>query len=65
MGKFKPHKGLGKRVKVSGGKKIIRRRAGNGHLFSGTPRSQRRRLRRKSRMVGRFERSALRALGAM
>ncbi len=65
MGKFKPHKGLQKRVKVSAGKKVVRRRAGNGHLFSGTPRAQRRRLRRKVRMIGRFERSALRALGAM
>ncbi|MBN1844481.1 MAG: 50S ribosomal protein L35 [Sedimentisphaerales bacterium] len=34
MPKQKTHKGLAKRVKVTGTGKVLRRRAGSGHLMS-------------------------------
>ncbi len=35
MPKFKPHAGTGKRVKVTGGGKILREQAGKRHLLEG------------------------------
>jgi large subunit ribosomal protein L35 len=46
MGKLKPHKGLTKRVKITGKGKIVRHRAGKRHLLSVKPGGKRRRMRR-------------------
>lgn len=46
MPKLKTHKGLAKRVKVTARGKVKRRQAFTGHLLSGRPSKQRRRLRR-------------------
>lgn len=63
MPKFKPHKGLLKRVKVTGTGRIKRPKAGMGHLMSGKPGKQRRRLRREVLVTGRPEFRNLRAMG--
>ena len=44
MPKLKPHKGLLKRVKVTGTGKIIRRQANKGHLMTSKSSARRRRL---------------------
>jgi large subunit ribosomal protein L35 len=44
MPKQKTHRGLAKRVKVTAGGKIARKRAGAGHLMSGKNAKRRRRL---------------------
>ncbi len=44
MPKQKTHKGLSKRVKITGTGKIKRRRAGAGHLMSSKNAKRRRRL---------------------
>lgn len=64
MAKMKPHKGLQKRVKVTGTGKVIRKRAGKAHLMSSKTGKRRRRLggdvsvaasdrKRVNRMLGR------------
>ena len=63
MNKFKPHKGLRKRVRVSAKGKVRRRRSFSGHLMSGKSGRRCQRLRRKIELVGRFRTAALRALG--
>ena len=35
MPKFKPHTGMGKRVKVTGSGKVVREQAGKRHLLEG------------------------------
>ena len=42
--KFKPHKGLLKRVKVTASGRIVRKQAGKGHLMSSKTGNRRRRL---------------------
>ena len=44
MSKMKPHKGLKKRVKITGSGKIMRRKANKGHLMSGKTSKRRRQL---------------------
>ena len=44
MPKLKTHKGLAKRVKVTGTGKVKRRRCGGGHLLSGKSAKRRRRF---------------------
>ena len=44
MGKQKTHKGLSKRVKVTGSGKVVRKRAGAGHLMSSKNAKHRRRV---------------------
>ena len=44
MGKQKTHKGLRKRIKVTGTGKVMRKRAGAGHLMSGKNAKRRRRV---------------------
>ncbi|MDQ3987851.1 MAG: 50S ribosomal protein L35 [Actinomycetota bacterium] len=44
MPKFKTHKGTVKRVKVSGGGKLLRERAGKRHLLEKKPSTTTRRL---------------------
>ena len=64
MPKQKTHKGLAKRVKVTGGGKIKHRRAGAGHLMSSKSGNRRRNLRSSSGMSTAFARKTLAALGA-
>ena len=45
MPKQKTHKGLAKRVKITGRGKIKRKKAGSGHLMSGKSGGRRRSLR--------------------
>jgi len=52
MGKQKTHKGLAKRVKISARGKVIRRRAGGGHLMSGKSGKQCRAIRKRTGMTG-------------
>jgi len=46
MGKQKTHKGIAKRVKLTGKGKVKRRKAGTGHLLSGKKAKRKRQLRR-------------------
>ncbi len=46
MPKLKSHRGLAKRVKISGKGKIIRRRAFHSHLLSGKSSGRKRRLKK-------------------
>jgi large subunit ribosomal protein L35 len=52
MGKQKTHKGLRKRIKVTGTGKVIRKRAGAGHLMSGKNAKRRRRVTGSAIMSG-------------
>lgn len=63
MSKFKPHKGLRKRVTISANGKVRRRKSFAGHLMSGKSGRRCQRLRRKAELVGRFRTATLRALG--
>lgn len=47
MPKLKTHKGLGKRMKATKGKKVLRTSAGKSHLMSGKRAKTRRKLKRK------------------
>ncbi|MFQ5807813.1 MAG: 50S ribosomal protein L35 [Phycisphaerae bacterium] len=51
MRKFKPHKGLKKRVKVTARGKLMRKIAVAGHLMSGKSGQSRRRLLRRVVLV--------------
>ena len=62
MPKQKPHKGLRKRVKVSAGGKIIRKRPGKSHLNSHKSGARLRRLRRAQVMTGKLADNLLEAL---
>jgi large subunit ribosomal protein L35 len=62
MPKQKTHKGLAKRVKVTGRGKVKRRRAFTGHLMSGRPGKQRRRLRQPTLMPKAEEQRCIKAL---
>ena len=64
MPKQKRHKGLLKRVKITGTGKVMRRQAFSGHLMSGKPGSRRQRLRRRQIVTGKLARSLKRAVGA-
>ncbi len=52
MGKQKTHKGLSKRVKITGTGKVMRKRAGAGHLMSGKNAKRRRRVTGSTIMSG-------------
>ena len=52
MPKLKPHKGLLKRVKVTGTGKILRHKANKGHLMSSKAGKRRRRLGRTAKVDG-------------
>lgn len=64
MAKFKTHKGLKKRVKVTANGKIKARRRGTSHLNSSFSGDRSRDLRKSMIMHKSFTRSMLRALGA-
>jgi large subunit ribosomal protein L35 len=63
MPKFKPHKGLKKRVKITARGKAIRKMSGGRHLMSGKSGQRCRRLRRTVPLVGGVAESVKRALG--
>ncbi len=63
MPKQKTHKGLNKRVKITGKGKVKRRKSFTGHLLSGRPSKQRRRLRRTALMPKAEARKVLTAMG--
>ena len=63
MPKQKTHKGLAKRVKVTGRGKVKRRKSFTGHLLSDRPSKRMRRLKRGSLMRKADARRTLRALG--
>ena len=64
MPKNKTHKGLAKRVKVTGRGKVKRRQAFTGHLLSSRTSKQRRRLRRGVMMNKADAKKVLEKLGA-
>ena len=61
--KMKPHKGLQKRVKVTGTGKIVRRKANKGHLMSSKSGDRRRRLGKATTLAACDARRANRLLG--
>ena len=63
MPKVKTHKGLAKREKVTGRGKVKRRKSFRGHLLSGRPAKQRRRLRKTALMPKAEEKRVRAALG--
>jgi large subunit ribosomal protein L35 len=63
MPKFKPHKGLRKRVKVTARGKLVRKMSFAGHLMSHKSGSRRRRLRRIVVLGGKVSENIKRALG--
>lgn len=63
MPKFKPHKGLNKRVKITAHGKLVRQMSFAGHLMSGKSGSRCRRLRRTAVLVGKTAENVKRALG--
>ncbi len=62
--KFKTHKGLKKRVRITASGKIKVKRAGKGHLLSNKSGERLRRMERPLYIAPQFERSVKRALGA-
>ena len=63
MAKMKPHKGLLKRVKVTGTGKIVRRKSHKGHLMSAKSAKRRRRLGRSGQVASCDEKRIRRLLG--
>ena len=63
MPKQKTHKGLAKRVTVSGSGKVRRKRAFGGHLMSTKSGNRCRRIRQSETIPGAMGRKVLRALG--
>ena len=63
MGKQKTHKGLSKRVKVTGAGKVRRKRAGAGHLMSGKNAKHRRRVTGSALVTGASAKTAKVRLG--
>jgi len=63
MAKQKTHKGLSKRVKVTGSGKVRRKRAGAGHLMSGKNAKRRRRVSGSAILTGAIAKTAKEQLG--
>ena len=63
MPKQKTHKGLAKRVKVTGRGKVKRRKSFTGHLLSSRSSKRRRRLRRQEIVATGDTKRTLKALG--
>ncbi len=63
MPKQKTHKGLAKRVKVTAGGKVLRRKTFGGHLMSGKSGKRRRQIRTSTPMVKSDAKRTLRKLG--
>jgi len=58
MPKQKTHKGLSKRVKITGTGKLRRRRTGGGHLMSGKSAKRRRRVSSSAIVTGAMAKTA-------
>ncbi|HSW45713.1 MAG TPA: 50S ribosomal protein L35 [Phycisphaerae bacterium] len=63
MPKNKTHKGLAKRVKVTGRKKALRRKSYVGHLLSGRSARRRRRLHKSVSLPPALTKKVLERLG--
>jgi large subunit ribosomal protein L35 len=63
MPKFKPHKGLQKRVKITARGKAVRKMSFAGHLMSRKSGDRRRRLRHRVELVGKVGKNIKRAMG--
>lgn len=63
MPKHKTHKGLARRVKVTATGKVMRKRAGAGHLMSVKNAKRRRNLRRDGQISKSDQAKVLKALG--
>ena len=63
MPKFKPHKGLRKRVRITARGKVVRKMSFGSHLMSGKSGGRCRRLRRMVVLTGKIGRNVKRALG--
>ena len=63
MNKFKPHKGLKKRVKVTATGKVKHKRSFAGHLMSSKSGRRCQRLRAAALLSGAFQKTVLRELG--
>ena len=63
MGKQKTHKGLAKRVKVTATGKVMRKRAGAGHLMSSKNAKHRRRVTGSALVTGASAKKAKVCLG--
>ncbi len=62
MPKQKTHKGLSKRFKVTGKRKVKYRRPGNSHLSSHKPGARVRRLRKHALLTGPYAKKVVRQL---
>ena len=62
MPKQKTHKGLLKRVRVTGSGKVLRQKSFRGHLMSAKSGERRRRLRRRTLVTGRLAQHLKRAI---
>ena len=62
MPKQKPHKGLRKRVKITGKGKVVRKKAFRGHLMSTKSGNRCQRLRRSVVVTGKLAQNLKRAL---
>jgi large subunit ribosomal protein L35 len=60
--KAKTHKGLKKRIKISGTGKVLRGRAGAGHLLSGKSSKRRRKLRQTATVPAHMAKFLIRQL---
>jgi len=63
MPKNKTHSGTAKRVKISGSGKLLRQRAGRGHLFERKPSTLTRRLEGTTAVSGKDAKRVKRLLG--
>ncbi len=63
MPKQKTKKAVAKRMKLSAGGKVLRRRMGHGHLLSAKSAKRRRGLRRDTTLAGQFARNYRAMLG--
>lgn len=64
MPKNKTHKGLSKRVKVTGTGKVKRKRANGGHLMSSKSAKTRRFIRGSAILTGKIAKTTISQLGA-
>ncbi|HYG84240.1 MAG TPA: 50S ribosomal protein L35 [Verrucomicrobiae bacterium] len=63
MPKIKTHKGTAKRVKKTAGGKLLRERAGGGHLLSHKSKSRKRVIGKSAEITGSIRKNIKRALG--
>jgi large subunit ribosomal protein L35 len=64
MPKLKTHKGTAKRVKITGGGKIVRERAFGNHILAKKSKSRKRNMKTAAFIVGKQAKNIKTALGA-